>query len=201
MDASIQKLYKYRAINAHTLRTISHSEVYFPLPAEFNDPFDCNIIPDVKFTEGDAEKFVRATGFAQSNLPVGNLVEYLRSTGSDTMRKSMFKDVQQFTKGLRLCCFSEIPNSVMMFSHYAAGHRGICLELSVSDDEFFDLLRPVQYPVSFPSINPFQLYPYKPFDKEVMWSVVEAEFLSKSPDWSYEKEWRILKADAESSIY
>lgn len=202
MKSTPQTLYKYRPINPHTIRTISHSQLYFPLPIEFNDPFDCKIIPDLKFSnEEELEKFMRDVTGAKSDVPSRTLKEKWYSTEAEKFRTSMHNDVYKFIQILRLCCFSERPNSTMMFSHYANGHRGICLEFMVKDDEFFDVLRPVIYPKCFPSINPSEMFPYKPISEERLWMLLEAQFLSKSQDWSYEEEWRILKVDAEPSIY
>jgi hypothetical protein len=35
----------------------------------------------------------------------------------------------------RVCCFSAHPDSMQMWSYYAGGHKGLCLEVDVSDFE------------------------------------------------------------------
>jgi len=202
MNSIPNTLYKYRPINLHTLRIISHSQLYFPLSNEFNDPFDSKIIPDLKFNnEEELEKFLRDVTSANPDVDSQSLKERWYSIELEKFRASMHNDVHKFIQTLRLCCLSEKSDSTMMFSHYANGHRGICFEFMVKDDDFFDVLRPVIYPTVFPTINPSEMCPYKPISKERLWMVLEVQFLSKSPDWSYEKEWRILKADAESATY
>jgi len=46
----IDFIYKYRPIDAkgHTKRILTHSELYFSRPLNFNDPFDCR--PDFSIT-------------------------------------------------------------------------------------------------------------------------------------------------------
>lgn len=43
----------------------------------------------------------------------------------------------------RVCCFSETPTSLQMWSYYAGGHKGLCLEVDVS--EFADWICKVTY--------------------------------------------------------
>ena len=52
-------LYKYRPINRHTLNMIVYNEAYFSLPIDFNDPFDCNIMPSLIYTNEEREKFAK----------------------------------------------------------------------------------------------------------------------------------------------
>jgi hypothetical protein len=138
---------------------------------------------------------------AKLDIPSRSLRERWYFIEAEKMRTSMHNDVHKFIELLRLCCFSERSNSTMMFSHYANGHRGICLEFMVKDDDFFDVLRPVIYPKDFPSINPAKMFPYKPLSTERLWMLIEPQFLCKSQEWAYEDEWRILKVDAEPSTY
>lgn len=44
------KAYKYRPDNDKTQRIITHNELWFSSPVEFNDPYDCNAPIDSDIT-------------------------------------------------------------------------------------------------------------------------------------------------------
>ncbi len=62
----------------------------------------------------------------------------------------------------RVCCFSETPASMQMWSYYAGGHKGLCLQVDVS--EFSDQIYKVTYvdDVAFlRSMRPVEKLQYK----------------------------------------
>jgi hypothetical protein len=83
---------------------------------------------------------------------------------------------------------SEAPDSILMWAHYADQHRGFVVGFDESDaffnrsrgphDEFFHLRR-VAYrpPRTFVDLSSMD-------DPQIL--------VTKSPDWAYEKEWRML---------
>lgn len=97
---------------------------------------------------------------------------------------------------MRILCLTESPNHVAMWHHYADCYRGVVLGFQCNDknDNFFLIAEPIRYLQAKPDVytdsglarilclNPmaasretFQLATY-----------------TKSDDWSYEKEWRVL---------
>lgn len=100
----------------------------------------------------------------------------------------------------RLClevgalCLSEVPDSLLMWSHYTASHAGFVLELDSShpyfhaqrsSDDEFQHLRRVLYRETRPS------GPLGELDGSDV-------FLVKSTHWGYEREWRVLGALSEA---
>lgn len=95
-----------------------------------------------------------------------------------------------FDKTLGAFCLSEVPDSLLMWSHYGASHAGFVLEFDARhtyfhqqkgpEDEFRHLRR-VEYRESRPSAN------LTDFDGVDV-------FLVKSGHWAYEREWRIFRA-------
>ena len=74
-----------------------------------------------------------------------------------------------------------------MWSHYADGHRGICLEFDTSCD-LFDKVYEVSYSDEYPAMNPIELVLTKDpdsIDREAL-----KPLLTKYKCWEYEKEWR-----------
>jgi hypothetical protein len=81
-----------------------------------------------------------------------------------------------------LACFSECVDDILMWSHYADGHRGFCMEFNTAYPLF---RKPIRLPISItiPSVN---------LADNLLNLKVEATSVmaTKSAYWSYEKEWR-----------
>lgn len=95
----------------------------------------------------------------------------------------------------RILCLTESPAHAAMWYHYADQYRGAVLEFRCVDelDSAWLLARPVTYPASKPAIYsadgwaeiltmPHQL---------AVQTILHTATYTKSPDWSYESEWRV----------
>lgn len=103
-------------------------------------------------------------------------------------------------KNFAISCFSNSPNNVLMWSHYADKHTGFCVEYDFSkikDKRKLLLLFPAIYTVERPSIPLSMFDMSNPNDikvsltKEATSDICYA-LLCKSKYWNYENEWRIL---------
>ncbi|MCG7336196.1 DUF2971 domain-containing protein [Sporosarcina sp. ACRSM] len=87
-------------------------------------------------------------------------------------------------------CFSESELSMLMWSHYANNHSGMCIEYDFNEmdmsDEAIWGLHPVDY------IE--ELLEFKDYAEEVSENpmLIIQPAISKSIEWSYEKEWRMI---------
>jgi len=83
-----------------------------------------------------------------------------------------------------ICSFAGDPRSVLMWSHYAKHHTGLCFIFEVSRDfRTFSQALVVDYSTEFPVANwgkNFEQY-------------LQKAILRKHEGWSYEKERRILR--------
>ena len=158
-------------------RIFTHNEIYFPSPEKFNDPFDCRL-PTISFEASDKEW-------------LNYYIKYLgRSEAEQKIRENHHKDpvhqngfIKRFQDKifkLGVLCLSELPNNILMWSHYADGHKGFCLQFENTDIG----AQKVKYTESYPVIN----YLLTPEDDQR-----EITLLTKSNHWSYEKEWRIVE--------
>lgn len=86
-------------------------------------------------------------------------------------------------------CASQDPRNEPMWAHYAADHRGYCVQLNTSEDELFLLADKVLYTTEFPTVT----LP-RPNDSAVK------HYLFKSTAWSYEREWRVVIPNNNFSI-
>lgn len=95
----------------------------------------------------------------------------------------------------RVLCISEANTNVVMWSHYAEEHKGVCLKLNCIDEIDNTLLvaKPVVYQESFPmfpSLKDFvdELTGIRKIDFGKL--LYQIPFV-KHKDWAYEREWRI----------
>ena len=87
------------------------------------------------------------------------------------------------TDKIGLLCLSEVPDDLLMWSHYADAHRGVCLVFDWQSP-FFAVAQAVTYQQKRPCINPiFQSHH----------EMVDRALLTKSTHWEYEREWRVFQ--------
>ena len=114
------------------------------------------------------------------------LMEITLGGFSDVNRawNDMFNDVA------RIACFTESNTNLPMWTHYAGGHTGICVEYNI--EKLLDRLkRNRMLPVKYVSELPDIIKIYRDNEK-VRSKVLEYILLHKLKDWSYEKEWRLI---------
>lgn len=86
-------------------------------------------------------------------------------------------------------CFSEEKDSILMWSHYANKHKGICVcydPLDVLANE--KCLFPVWYKTE--KVNPYMRNENEGIKLN---DRIKEIFIQKAPEWGYEKEWRIIQ--------
>jgi hypothetical protein len=97
---------------------------------------------------------------------------------------------------IQVLCLTEAPDSLLMWSHYAAQHKGAVLKFSTcsKSGDFFTNARQVNYEKILPSVD----YPqdlarhYLGLDKKDSENSLSRQFFTKSIEWKYEKEWRVM---------
>ena len=106
----------------------------------------------------------------------------------------------------RITCFSKRNDSILMWSHYADSHRGVCIEFE-SDDS---IMRDVRYTDKRVHININKaleiIFGYDFVNKKISYrdkklmSCLLMPFFTKSLDWSYENEVRCLLSKDDYNI-
>jgi hypothetical protein len=108
--------------------------------------------------------------------------------------------IAEWRKFAKICSFSEVPDSLLMWSHYADHHRGLCIEYDLEalgdPNHFFRKnLYPVLYSSDFYNLDPFvkglsggpetrgSFQPMLPL----------LAMLTKFQGWEYEREWRLFQ--------
>ena len=195
------KLYKYRSLapfdRRNTSRIITRHEVYFASRSQFNDPFDCKFITvwegsdvaKVAFASRAAHMLYPAASPEKLQIVTKELAsKYSGPDGADHILADQSQIVEEATRRIGIFSLSEVNSDILMWSHYADSHRGICLEFSEMDVGDY---HKVKYVKSVPRFNPLSEFRR---DDETG-SPVEQVVLSKWKHWKYEKEWRILSFD------
>lgn len=95
----------------------------------------------------------------------------------------------------RILCLTESPAHAAMWYHYADKYRGVVLEFRCVDelDSAWLGAKPVTYPASKPPIYTAdgwaELLTLQ--NEAAIRAMLHAATYTKSPDWSYESEWRV----------
>ena len=195
----IRKLYRYRSMGALELEGIfTGRQIYLPKPTEFNDPFECR--PRLKLSMSRLERDLYAKGMVRRKFPSadkksrkGLISEAKIKLASN--QESRFKEVyEDFLDNTGLYCLSEVNDDILMWSHYADGHKGLCLEFETIIDAMhaysmlFGSAIEVTYSEERPILNILKRGEPMEYQKAL---------LTKSNHWNYEKEWRIVNSPAE----
>ncbi|NOR70205.1 MAG: DUF2971 domain-containing protein [Methylomarinum sp.] len=94
----------------------------------------------------------------------------------------------------QVLCLSEVPDSLLMWSHYADEHKGAVLKFDVSSEAagYFEMARPISYERKLPSVSePCGLARHFLGLPTNMNYWTSRQFFTKSMEWAYEKEWRV----------
>ena len=96
---------------------------------------------------------------------------------------------KQFFNQFRILSFSKFWNNMQMWAHYALNYNGICIDFNV-DDSFKDL-REVQY--TNRRYRPIVRAGLDEIDNQLERTIVNRNFFTKSKNWKYEGEYRIVR--------
>ena len=203
-------LYKYRSVSLkdHHLDIICQSEVWFSSPGAFNDPFDSNVAYFVDYSDID-KNISYATKALKREMPRWSLVK--RRQFAKIRAEELMNDIenqkeleelhrQQMFDDFSMCCLSAHNDSVLMWAHYANNHRGICIGISTSSLNYMRdrmlksygiqvMLDSVKYQSDPPVVDFFDSMSGRidTFERDVT-----LRTYTKSSEWSYEKEWRLM---------
>jgi hypothetical protein len=106
----------------------------------------------------------------------------------NSSRQVASDNVKEFSEKRGVSCFSEDNADLLMWSHYGENHKGFCLEF---DTSYFSKFSKVKYSATMPIFDPLPVLKHDLEDNDFM-----SIFSTKSLSWSYEKEWRLLHAEA-----
>ena len=180
-------LYKYYRDNSLNWDAVRNNKMWYSAPNNFNDVFDCDIFVDEKSLFNSILQMVPDKRGVRPGSPMWRQLKQTLNQEIVSL-KSTFHEMKSTTG---ISCLSETCDSLLMWAHYANNHRGICVEyelLEINKQLGFSPV-PIVYSDErsvFQNLNPDTL------DYDVT-EVFIKSLTSKSPEWSYEKEWRIIQ--------
>lgn len=125
----------------------------------------------------------------KGNIEIINLAVEKYITDTDLLYEEYSSDISRlYQKSTFASCFSEDPDSMLMWSHYADNHQGMVLRydfinLDLNLGNHRDILMGLN-PVIYTD-NLINLEDYKSYREKI--SVVTLAAISKSNEWSYEQ--------------
>lgn len=183
-------LYKYYDDKPEKLASVEKQKMWYSAPCNFNDVFDCDISID---EAGVFNSTLQMIPDKRGVRPGSQMWRNLRQTVNKEI-SSLKTAFERLKTTVGISCLSESSDSLLMWAHYANNHRGICVEYELIEINTQLGFTPVPIIYSdqkarLTSINPDTI------DVDSTGMFIES-LTSKSPEWSYEKEWRIIRDDA-----
>lgn len=159
------ELYKYKPIVCETdlervLQIIDNHEIYIPSYHQLNDPLES------------------AGAYISLAVP---------GAGNRAAMGEIGAVVDGYLSRYRILSFSSVPNSPLMWAHYANGYCGCCLIFRAQ--KTFNEVLPVIYTDIQMSIHEDDFVS----DKYDVDDAAHDSFLFKKKDWAYENEWRLIQ--------
>jgi hypothetical protein len=198
VEAGIRKLYHYEAFHPkHLEDTLVSQHIHVSNPQHFNDPWDCYPCLDTKRVTDPAYRASCIEVFRRSpslGLTAAQQRHYERKLQADShffteMLRTDFREGirNMVVERWRIYCLTRHGDRPLMWSHYSNKHQGICLEFDAGQPVIGNAIQ-VEYKDALPVLDILTFVPKDAFQILV----------TKSPDWSYEDEYRILAHDAGS---
>jgi len=197
---NFRNLYKYRALDTkeriEQVRDIIVNHRLYCAPVDsFNDPFEFKMrtsfdAPEQIKTEMAIQQLLKKhpnITFDEARKLAPAFLDECERNGPDRIKQRILNDYGIVT-------FAGVLQNILMWSHYADGHKGICIEFHYSNKvhlDFFARALAVKYRKKVPTIN---LYTEDTLS-------IGKKLLSKSIDWKYEQEYRIIEYNRNHNQY
>jgi hypothetical protein len=199
LDASLPpRLFKYRPVNDHTQEIFSKQALFFANPTAFNDPVDsgfhifCGGERNQEVIAAVASNAIRKAHpewridqiLDAAELTSAKVVADHNEEASRQLGRSLARD---YNDKAGVFCLPGTSTDILMWSHYSNCHRGICLEFRTDvKDSIFAKAQPITYSDEYPHLDLRTIVESEPIRSAAAW------MLTKSSQWSYEREWRVL---------
>ncbi len=195
----IKSLYHYQSWNSDWIKdALVNNRVHVSNLKNVNDPWDCRPYFQISVNDPLSRRnwgerlqriFEQIPQELRDKLPspgTGNWYddkELLRQS-IDRLREWVWQlNVERW----RIYCLIPHANSILMWSHYADGNTGICIEFDANRHPFSRAFA-MKYEERLPKIGPED---FTGASKRL----TEAILLTKSKAWAYEREYRIMARD------
>jgi hypothetical protein len=171
---------------------LATNELYCSTPNDFNDPWDCrpffneSQLDQPEVLEQHMQWFERVDRkhWPKPEAEHRRMAEAMRREPQKV--REMVKEISagigaDIDKRYGVCCFTTKPDSILMWSHYADNHKGICVEFGTNNEVVCGALK-VHYADEYPFLDLT--------DNSEEQNLLP--LISKSTDWAYEDEYRLV---------
>ncbi|MEO3988129.1 DUF2971 domain-containing protein [Plesiomonas shigelloides] len=224
-------IYRFYPYLPHDLDSLANSYLWFSKSSDFNDPFEDVFISNMldidnhKYDEVKAIKFLelanKNNGSADQvynnllNVAINGKLQAIYEGLIRNVVDKLHNDFSNFLEKSRFCCFVEDRDSIaleskLMWSHYANGMRGFCVEFD-REKLINGIMRINNINVEYGEIVYAELTKYSLH--ETLMNVLKKTYLNhevvgisdlmtmKSNEWSYENELRLKVNDINAIQY
>ena len=215
-------LFKYRSLNQFTDQIFLENTLYFPRAKDLNDPYELSAPLDKGILSAAVhERIDQLLSRGEISEDERGFILYFfplyKEEGREAARLAALDRVNKVNAESGILSLSERNDSILMWSHYADQHKGICIEFEELHERFLASRQPdlyqVRYGKSFYDMNSPDTYIYPLLEKirssdtinaaeifELLREITERKARSgiysalatKAQDWEYEKEWRMI---------
>ncbi|TEW43193.1 DUF2971 domain-containing protein [Psychromonas algicola] len=220
-----QSIYKFFPYNFHDLDALSNNYLWFSHYSEFNDPFEDLFIANAlnfeiaKYEEKKAIEFYKQ--LHREALPAdqieirllelcikGELETHYKKTIARTIEHAKEK-FSKFVSNSKVCCFAQdrvetkesALQNKLMWSHYANGLRGFCIEYNKQKliEELHKTLgsKPLYASIKYGKLKKYQaeellINSVNNIDNSNFHLGIGSIPTMKSDEWAYENEFRLI---------
>ncbi|WP_161792635.1 DUF2971 domain-containing protein [Psychroserpens damuponensis] len=153
-----------------------------------NDPFECLASVDRKFDKEQIQSFKKIL------VDSGNkLYKNFHLHSDETINKLANSFRKTPLDKYAFCSFSEDPNNILMWTHYANNHSGLVIGFEFPELKNNNNLQKVRYQNQLDDIS---LTPYANFilgKEDGYLDEILRDYSIKSEHWMYEREWRLWR--------
>lgn len=198
MRLNLFKYYSPTYDNKDNLAFYEKGQIYFQQPEKFNDPWDCKA-PKISFPR--SLSFLKEfhcrlfRGYSASNLDAEWKKNKKLSRGEirERYRQLSEEAFDNIRRTIGVFSLSFIPDSELMWSHYASSHSGYMLHFQILINEYYTnpVLKdtgipiPVIYKKKRPTLNMATYYSDR---EKYIYDLIRF----KSDAWCYENELRLM---------
>jgi hypothetical protein len=179
------RFFRYTSLHKMSLINLRNDKVWMSNPLNFNDPYDSAMAVMAK------EGIMRKGWTAELQLPKQVEHALRRVIIEETVRFNEEMSTK-FKNSVRVCCFSEVKDSILMWLHYASQHQGICIEYNFNELQSENVRRKWLFPIIY-SKSLFDANSHFISRNFHQYLALSAS-ITKNLCWKYEKEWRFVAA-------
>lgn len=204
--------YKYLPFNENSLKILTEGTIKFTNPETFNDPFDTRPPYVANFEDIAKTKFktIRKHSKTLGESPAQTILKKRKYAAQMKIAAESEAINTNVVSNFGMVCLTSTPDNLLMWSHYAESHKGFIVGFKIPTNGAFsavdihneiditkywtDCLYPL--PVDYCTERPVVLYGS---DSDLETS--QKALLSKSVDWEYERESRVIDITRPPGIY